>query len=58
MTDPKTRNRPKEKDRPKSGQPTADKPEAHISSTDEGAERATGRADRDFDPNVNQRPPR
>jgi hypothetical protein len=27
-------------------------------STDEGSEQATGRGDRGFDPNVNQRPPR
>jgi len=36
----------------------SDKPEGHISSTDEGNERAAGRDDRAFDPNVNQRPPR
>ena len=47
-----------EKDRPKSDQPPADKPEGHISSMDEGNERAAGRDDRAFDPNVNQRPPR
>ena len=60
MNDPKIprRNHSKKKDRPKSDQPTADKPEGHISSTDEGNERAAGRDDRAFDPNVNQRPPR
>jgi len=31
---------------------------AQFSSTDEGNEHAAGRDDRNFDPNVNQHPPR
>ncbi|HEV8388566.1 MAG TPA: hypothetical protein VGQ35_01925 [Dongiaceae bacterium] len=61
MTDPKTpsRNQIKEKDRPRAERRSAtNKPAGHVSSTDEDSERATERADKEFDPNVNQRPPR
>lgn len=62
MTDRKNRDQPKTKGPSKSAptpspgkKPTIDPREG---STDEGSEQATGRGDRGFDPNVNQRPPR
>jgi hypothetical protein len=62
MTGRKNRDQSKAKGYPKSEPPpeTAKKPKGdpHSGSTDEGNERATGREEKGFDPNVNQRPPR
>jgi hypothetical protein len=62
MTDRKGRNRgrSKAKEGPKTERPplTARTPKGDASrrSPDEGSERAAERGDKDFDPNVNQRP--
>ena len=56
--DPKTRDHESKKDRPKTERPPAtSRTSKSGESQDPGdIERATQRGERDFDPNVNQRP--
>ena len=56
--DRKTQKREPKKDRPKTERPpeTARTPKGGASQGPGDIERATQRSDRDFDPNVNQRP--
>jgi hypothetical protein len=62
MTAPKSRapkkRAPKKKDRPKTERPpvTARTPKSGVGQEPSDTERATQHGDRDFDPNVNQRP--
>lgn len=56
--DRKTQRREPKKDRPKAERPpeTARTPKGGEGHEPSDTERATQRSDRDFDPNVNQRP--
>ena len=56
--DRKTQGREAKKDRPKTERPpvTARRPKGGGGHEPSDTERATRRGDRDFDPNVNQRP--
>ena len=56
--DPKTRDHDTEKGRPKTERPpaAARRPKGDENQDTGDVERATQRGERDFDPNVNQRP--
>ncbi len=56
MTEPKTKDHPKSERPPAPARTTKDSDRG--GSTDEGGDRASQRGEREFDPNVNQRPPR